>query len=138
LSLPWFIKRLHLSEISKFRQQIEELQAQLITAKAAQDELDGLLRSGVLPKAVYEEMRSAYQVQIAGAEKALREIYNRRPDELDATVGERSKLDAIRRRLLLAEKGALNDAIRKQILSEEIVRSRLQKLDEQLLKLEDD
>jgi len=36
---------------------IEELQAQLITGKAAQDELDSLLKSGVLPKAVYEEMR---------------------------------------------------------------------------------
>ncbi|OWY67176.1 sodium:proton antiporter [cyanobacterium TDX16] len=138
LSLPWFIKRLHLSEFSKFRQQIEELQAQLMTAKAAQDELDSLLKSGVLPKAVYEEMRSAYQVRVAGAEKALREIYNRRPNDLDATIGDRTKLDAIRRRLLLAEKGALNEAIRKQILSEEIVRSRLQKLDEQLLSLEDD
>jgi monovalent cation:H+ antiporter, CPA1 family len=145
LSLPWLVKRLQLSRLSTSRQQIEELQAQLMTAKAAQDELDSLLRSGVLPKAVYEEMRSAYQVRIAGAEKALREIYNRRPDELDANIGDasgglrqRTKFDAIRRRLLLAEKGALNDAIRKQILSEEIVRSRLQKLDEQLLSLEDD
>lgn len=138
LSLPWFIKRLHLSEFSKFRQQTEELQAQLMTAKAAQDELDSLFGSGVLPKAIYEEMRSAYQVQVAGAEKALREIYNRRPNESDATVSDRTKLDAIRRRLLLAEKGALNEAIRKQILSEEIVRSRLQKLDEQLLSLADD
>lgn len=75
---------------------------------------------------------------VAGAEKALREIYNRRPDDLNATRGDRPKLDAIRRRLLLAEKGALNEAMRKQILSEEIVRSRLQKIDEQLLKLDDD
>jgi len=138
VSLPWLVKRLHLSHFSAFRQQIEELQAQLMTAKAAQDELDSLLKSGVLPKSVYEEMRSAYQVQVAGAEKALREIYNRRPDELDVTRGDRTKLDAIRRRLLLAEKGALNEAMRKRILSEEIVRSRLQKIDEQLLKLEDD
>lgn len=138
LSLPWLVKSLHLSPLSTSRQQTEQLQAQLMTAKAAQDELDNLLRSGVLPKAVYEEMRSAYQVRVAGAEKALREIYNRRPNELDATVGNLTKFDAIRRRLLLAEKGALNDAIRKQILSEEIARSRLQKLDEQLLSLEDD
>jgi len=32
---------------SRHRQQIEELQAQLITGKAAQDELDSLLKSGV-------------------------------------------------------------------------------------------
>jgi CPA1 family monovalent cation:H+ antiporter len=91
-----------------------------------------------LPKADYEEMRSAYQVRVAGAEKSLREIYNRRPDEFDEKRGDRTKLDAIRRRLLLAEKGALNEAMRKRILSEEIVRGRLQTIDKQLLRLEDD
>lgn len=138
LSLPWVVKRLKLSKFSEVQQQVEELQAQLMTGKAAQDELDSLLKSGVLPKAVYEEMRSAYQVRIAGAEKILRELYNRRPDELSGKSGNSSKLDAIRRRLLLAEKGALNEAMRKRILSEEIVRGRIQTLDEQLLKLEDD
>ncbi|TFI52265.1 sodium:proton antiporter [Mastigocladus laminosus UU774] len=138
LSLPWLVKRLKLSKFSQTQQQVEELQAQLITAKAAQDELDSLLKTGVLPKTVYEEMRSAYQVQIVGAEKALREFYNRRSDEFDAKSGEYKKLDAIRRRLLLAEKVALNEAIRKRILSEEIGRVRLKRIDEQLLKLEDD
>ncbi|MEH2436879.1 MAG: sodium:proton antiporter [Nostoc sp.] len=138
LSLPWVVKRLKLSKFSEAQQQVEELQAQLMTGKAAQDELDSLLKSGVLPKAVYEEMRSAYQVRIAGAEKILRELYNRRPDEVEGRSGKSSKLDAIRRRLLLAEKGALNEAMRKRILSEEIVRGRIQNLDEQLLKLEDD
>lgn len=138
LSLPSLVKRLKLSKFSEVQQQIEGLQAQLMTGKAAQDELESLLKSGVLPKAVYEEMRSTYQVRVAAAEKSLREIYNRRPDELDTTRGDRPKLDAIRRRLLLAEKGALNEAMRKQILSEEIVRLRLQDLDHQLLKLEDD
>jgi len=138
LSLPWLVKRLKLSNFSASRQQIEQWQAQLMTAKAAQDELDSLLKSGVLPKAVYEEMRAAYQVRVAGAEKALREIYNRRSDEFDNKSSELTKLDAIRRRLLLAEKGALNEAMRKRILSETIVRARLQTIDEQLLRLEDD
>nr|WP_242054247.1 hypothetical protein [Nostoc sp. FACHB-888] len=57
---------------------------------------------------------------------------------MEGRSGNSSKLDAIRRRLLLAEKGALNEAMRKRILSEEIVRGRIQNLDEQLLKLEDD
>ncbi|GAX44836.1 sodium/hydrogen exchanger [Tolypothrix sp. NIES-4075] len=138
VSLPWLVKRLHLSKFSESRQQVEELQAQLMTGKAAQDELDSLLKSGVLPKAVYEEMRSAYQVRVAGAEKTLRELYNRRPEEFHPKSGEHNKLDAIRRRLLLAEKGALTEAMRKQILSEEIVRGRIQIIDEQLLRLEDD
>ncbi|NEQ19151.1 MAG: S1 RNA-binding domain-containing protein [Microcoleus sp. SIO2G3] len=53
-------------------------------------------------------------------------------------IKEHRKLDAIRRRLLLAEKAALNEAMRKRILSEEIVQGRIQKIDEQLLKLDDD
>ncbi|MEP0876372.1 sodium:proton antiporter [Funiculus sociatus GB2-M2] len=136
VSLPWFVRRLQLSHFSDSRQQVEELQAQLIASKAAQDELDSLLKKGVLPKSVYEEIRAAYQVRVAGAEKALRNLYNRRPGEL--VEGDRSKLDAIRRRLLLAEKGALNEAIRQRILSEEIVQGRIKMIDEQLMKLEDD
>ncbi len=77
-------------------------------------------------------------MRVAAAEKALSEIYNCRRDELDPTGDGRTKLEAVRRRLLLVEKGALHEARRKQILSEEIVRKRLQKLDEQLLNLEDD
>lgn len=138
LSLPWVVKRLKLSKFSETQRQIEELQAQLMTGKAAQDELDSLFKSGVLPKAVYEEMRSAYQVRIAKAEKTLREFYNRRPDELASENGEFSKLDAVRRRLLLAEKGALNEAMRKRIISEEIVQGRIKTIDEQLMRLEDD
>jgi monovalent cation:H+ antiporter, CPA1 family len=129
LSLPWIVKRLNLTSLSESAKQTEELRAQLITAKAAQDELDGMLKTGVLPKAVYEELRSLYQVQVAKAEKTLRDLYNQAAP---------SHLDTIRRRLLLAEKGALSDALRKQILSEGIVRDRLQQIDEKLLGLEDD
>lgn len=145
LSLPWFVQRLKLSHRTESHQQIEELQAQLITAKAAQDELDSLLKTGVLSKTIYEEMRAAYQVRVAASERTLRDIYNQRPepsltvssDALDG-VHQSTKLDAIRRQLLLAEKGALNDALRKRILSEEVVQERIKTLNEQLLKLEDD
>jgi monovalent cation:H+ antiporter, CPA1 family len=129
LSLPWFVKRLHLTSLSSASRQTEDLRAQLITAKAAQDELDGLLKTGVVPKAVYEELRSLYQIQVAKAEKSLRDLYNQ---------ADPAQLDTIRRRLLLAEKGALSDALRKQILSEAIVQERLQQIDEKLLNLGED
>ncbi|MFB8792085.1 MAG: Na+/H+ antiporter [Potamolinea sp.] len=138
LSLPWFIQRLKLSHRSESHQQIEELQAQLITAKAAQDELDSLLKSGVLPKAVYEEMRANYQIKVAASERSLRDIYNQRPETASNLIGAATNLDAIRRQLLLAEKGALNDAMRRRIISEEVVHSRIKTINEQLLKLEDD
>jgi monovalent cation:H+ antiporter, CPA1 family len=145
LSLPWFGRRLRLTDRSKSDQRIEELQAQLITAKAAQDELDDLLDTGVLPKAIYEEMRAAYQVRVAAAERTLRDIYNSRlepsplgEETLSESLRDPAKLDVIRRQLLLAEKGALSQALRKRILSEEVVRERTQAINQQLLKLEDD
>lgn len=138
LTLPWFVRRLKLSYHSESQQQIEELQAQLMTAKAAQDELDSLLKSGVLPKAVYEEMRSTYQVRVAASERMLRDIYNQRPERSGELSSTPTKLDAIRRQLLLAEKGALNDALRRRILSEEVIEERIKIINEQLLKLEDE
>ncbi len=92
----------------------------------------------MLPKSVYEEMRASYQVRLVAAERSLRDFYNRRPDKLTAASGRITRLDAIRRRLLLAEKDALNDSLRKRILSDDVVRSRIQTLDQQLLDLDDD
>jgi CPA1 family monovalent cation:H+ antiporter len=138
VSLPWLISRFKLAPTSEVQQWIESLQAQLITAKAAQEELDSLLKAGVLPKAVYEELRANYQVRVAAAERSLRDFYNRRTDVQTGESGRREKLDAIRRRLLTAEKDALNDAQRKRILSEEVVRSRLETINQALVGLEDD
>ncbi|MEQ9553245.1 MAG: cation:proton antiporter [Coleofasciculus sp. G2-EDA-02] len=138
LSLRWVVRRLKLSYRSESYQQIEELQAQLMTAKAAQDELDSLLKTGVLPKSIYEEMRASYQLRVATADRTLREIYNQRSEDSPENRRDRTKLEAIRRQLLLAEKGALTDALRKRILSEAVVQERIKKIDEQLLKLEDD
>jgi len=138
VSLPWLVKRLKLSNFSDTRQQIDELQLRLIASKAAQDELDSLLKSGVLPKAIYEEMRAAYQARVATSERILRDLYNKRPEQSPTVGGDRTKLDAIRRRLLLAEKGAVNDALRKRILSEDVAQAYIKDLNEQLLGLEDD
>lgn len=138
LSLPWLVKQLKVSNFSESARQVEQWQAQLIAAKAAQDELVSLLKLGVLSKSLYEEMRANYQVKVAAAEKSLREFYNRRQDNSDGMGSKLTQLDAIRRRLLLAEKGALNEAMRQRILSETIARSRLEAIDEQLLNLEDD
>jgi CPA1 family monovalent cation:H+ antiporter len=138
LSLPWLVKRLKLSSVSETRQKIEELQLYLIASKAAQEELDSLLRSGVLPKAVYEELRASYQARVATSERVLREFYNRRSQNSPTESSNLAQLDAIRRRLLLAEKGAVNDALRKRILSEDLVQAYIKNLNEQLLGLEDE
>lgn len=136
LSLPWLVKRLRLSRVSDVMQDAGQLQIQLIASKAAQDELDSLLKSGVLPKAVYEELWASYQARVAQSERVLRDLYNQR--RADQPVGDRSGLDAIRRRLLLAEKVAVSDALRKRIVPDDLVQPYIKDLDEKLLSLEDD
>ncbi|BAS54851.1 sodium/proton antiporter, CPA1 family [Leptolyngbya boryana IAM M-101] len=136
LSLPWMVKRLKIARISDTLQQAKQLQMQLIASKAAQEELSSLLRSGVLPKAIYEELWASYQVRVVQSEHVLRDLYNQR--QSTRREPEHSELDAIRRRLLLAEKGAVANALRKQILPEDLVQTYIKELDEKLLTLEDD
>lgn len=136
LSLPWLVKRLNLSKVSDTTAQAGKLQIQLIAAKAAQDELDRLLKSGVLPKAVYEELWATYQVRVAESERVLRDLYNQY--RAGQSQSDRSGLDAIRRQLLLAEKGAIGDALRRRIVPEDLVQPYIKDLDEKLLTLEDD
>ncbi|UNU24179.1 cation:proton antiporter [Microcoleus vaginatus] len=136
LSLPWLVKRLQISRVSDVMQEAGQLQIQLIASKAAQDELDSLLKAGVLPKAVYEELWASYQARVAHSERVLRDLYNQH--RAGQVKGDRSGLDTIRRRLLLAEKGAVSDALRKRIVPEDLVHPYIKDLDEKLLTLADD
>jgi monovalent cation:H+ antiporter, CPA1 family len=138
LGLPWVVKRLKLGGISLSRQQTDALRAQLIAAKAAQDELEVMLKTGILPKSIYEEMRAMYQVQVAKAERTLRDLYDRWAVEMANDQRDPGGLDAIRKRLLLVEKGALSESLRRGIISEAIAKERLQQIDEKIMTLEDD
>ena len=136
LSLPWFVRRLNISPISPLSREIESLQLNLITSKAAQEKLNSLHQTGVLPKAIYEELRASYQARIANSERDLRDLYNQRYDSEENR--EQDQLFKIRRQLLLAEKGAINDALRRGILSEALARDYIQRLNRKLLQLGDD
>jgi monovalent cation:H+ antiporter, CPA1 family len=131
LSLPWIVQQMGLG-MARSAPWVDNLQSQLITAKAAQEELDQLSKSGLLSKTRYEELRSRYQVQIAKAERELRDFYNQRETNTD------TRLDVIRRQLLLAEKSALVEASRKRVISEDVVKARLKLIDTQILELEDE
>ncbi|AFZ34802.1 sodium/proton antiporter, CPA1 family [Stanieria cyanosphaera PCC 7437] len=138
LSLSWFVKRLKLSKHSAVKQRIETLQLNLIASKAAQQELKNLLQSGSLPKSLYEELFASYQARIATSERELRDLYNQRISEKQKKTQERNYLDGLRRRLYLAEKGAINDAVRKGLLSDDLAQSQIKELNEKLLSLKDD
>ncbi len=136
LALPWLIKTLKISHVPAVTQEIGTLQVQLIAAKAAQEELDTLLKAGVLSKAVYEELWAFYQAKVAVSERVLRDAYNQ--SRMGRGGHPNRQLDKIRRQLLLAEKGAVNTALRKRIVPEELVQSYVKDLDERLLLLDDD
>lgn len=138
LALPWLVKQLKLSQISPLRQRAETLQLSLITAKAAQEELRELLQFGSLPKFLYEELYAAYQARIATAETDLRNLYNQRMASASTQATDPAYLDSIYRRLFLAEKGALNEAILKGLLPDDLAKSYLAELDEKLISLKDD
>ena len=138
LSLPWVVKRLRLSHSSEIRQRMEHLQLTMITAKAAQEELQHLLQFGSLSKSLYEELFATYQARIAASERDLRELYNQRMVDGVSTLEEQGYLDSTLRRLYLAEKGAINDALRQGLLSDEMTQAYMQALDEKLLSLKDD
>lgn len=138
LALPWLVKQLKLSQISPLRQRVETLQLNLITAKAAQAELQELVQVGSLPKFLYEELYAAYQARIATAETDLRNLYNQRMAQSSGQPTDPAYLDGIYRRLFLAEKGALNEAILKGLLPDDIAKPYLAELDEKLISLKDD
>lgn len=138
LALPWLVKQLKLSQISPLRQRVEALQLNLITAKAAQAELRDLVQVGSLPKFLYEELYAAYQARIAASETDLRNLYNQRMAQKSAQPTDPAYLDGIYRRLFLAEKGALNDAILKGLLPDDVAKPYLAELDEKLIALKDD
>ncbi|GAB4224952.1 MAG: Na+/H+ antiporter [Stanieria sp.] len=138
LSLSWFVKKLKLSKHSSIKQKIENLQLDLIASKAAQQELKNLLQSGSLPKSLYEELFASYQARIASSERELRDIYNQRITKPQKNAEEINYLDGLRRRLYLAEKGAINDAVRKGLLSDDLAQSQIKQLNEKLLSLKDD
>jgi len=68
----------------------------------------------------------------------LRDLYDRWAVEVSTDQRDPDGLDAIRKRLLLVEKGALSEALRRGLVSELAIKERLRQIDEQILTLEDD
>lgn len=138
LSLPWLVKKLQLTQPSPVREKIETLQLNLVAGKAAQAELKYLLEAGSLPKFLYEELFADYQSRIASSEQELRNFYNQRNIIFSKGEAEQEYLDGLYRRLYLAEKSAINDALSKGLLPDETTSSYLQILNEKLLALQDE
>jgi CPA1 family monovalent cation:H+ antiporter len=92
---------------------LEQEQGRLLAARAAQAELDRLQRLGLVPLGLFQRLRAAYQGVIARSERHLQDL-------LVAHSGEEERQTrAVRRRLLVVEKSAIQDAVGSGILTDE-------------------
>ncbi|MBZ4421643.1 cation:proton antiporter [Myxococcus sp. RHST-1-4] len=107
-----------------------EQRGRLIASRAAHQELEVLHEQGLLPRAAYDHLRSEYQVNIARAERELRRI-----SEQHLAQGARD-LIAMRRRLIDAERTALQGARRNGLIPEATAEHMLAQLDERTLSLD--
>jgi Na+:H+ antiporter len=126
LTLAPFARFLGLGSAGEGERRLEEEQARLLSARAAQTELDRLQRLGLVPHAVFQRMRAAYQGTIARSEKEMRDLL-----VLHSTEAARHT-QALARRLLAVEKSALQDAVNAGFVREEIVVELMARIDRDL------
>jgi CPA1 family monovalent cation:H+ antiporter len=130
LLLPRAIRWLGLADADPARARAAEEQGRLIGARAARQELDALQAAGLVPRAVYDQLRGEYQVVIAGAERELRRL-----NESHLAQAARSVL-AARRRLIDAERTAVVGAQRAKLLPEATAERLLADIDRRVLEVQ--
>lgn len=130
LSLGRFLERLGLVSTDGFADASGDHQVRLLAARAARLELESLKRAGLVPQAAFEQLQSAYQVSIAASERELRRLY-----EQNLAHGARSLL-ATRRRLIDAERTAVQEALRGKLVPEESAERVLADLEARLVEVE--
>ncbi|MBJ6763458.1 cation:proton antiporter [Myxococcaceae bacterium JPH2] len=130
LLLTGALKKLGLIQEDAVALAMAEQRGRLIASRAAHVELEALHSQGLLPRGAYEHLRSEYQVNIARAERELRRI-----GEQHLAEGARDLL-AMRRRLIDAERTALQGARRNGLIPEATAEHMLGQLDERILDLE--
>jgi monovalent cation:H+ antiporter, CPA1 family len=127
LSLGAFVKWLRIGRISSLRELFEREQLKVMASRAAQKEMQHLHEAGILSKTNYERLRARYQVQIAQSERELRRLSSEHQAYMDEALGE------IVQRLVVVEKGAVLNALRERLVSEDVARDYLIELDQRLV-----
>ncbi len=130
LLLSGALRRMGLLKEDPVALEVADHQARLIASRAAHHELETLHSQGLVPRAAYEHLRSDYQVNIARAERELRRL-----NEQHLAQGARS-LIVVRRRLIDAERTAIQGARRSGLIPEATAEHMLARLDKRILELE--
>jgi CPA1 family monovalent cation:H+ antiporter len=127
LTLGGLVKWLRIGKISTLREGFEREQLKVMVARAAQNEIKTLNEAGILSKTNYERLRARYQVSIAQAERELRRLSTEHQAHMDEALAE------IMQRLAVVEKGAVLNALRERLVSEDVARDYLLELDQRLV-----
>jgi CPA1 family monovalent cation:H+ antiporter len=130
LSLGFVLRKLGLVTKDDFADASGEHQVRLVAARAARLELEALRQSGLVPRAAFEQLQSAYQLSIAQSERELRRLYQQ-----NLAHGARALL-ATRRRLIDAERTAVLEAQRGKLIPDDAAERVLADLDGRLVEIE--
>jgi CPA1 family monovalent cation:H+ antiporter len=120
------IKRLGLAKKSKRQIEKERHLGHYYAARAAQEELDRLHRAGIVSGSIWEAMSEAQGEELTGRDQEMRDLLNRYPElSMDLAIQARYAM-------LRAERTALAEAVRQDVISEEVQDEMLESLDARL------
>jgi CPA1 family monovalent cation:H+ antiporter len=117
------IKRLGLVKKSARQKEKEHRMGHYYAARAAQEELDRLHNMGMVSGTIWEAMVEAQQTELAEHDQAVRDLLHRYPGmEIELAI-------LARQDMLRAERTALAEAVRLDIISEDVEDDMLEELD---------
>jgi CPA1 family monovalent cation:H+ antiporter len=117
------IKRLGLAEKSRRQNERERYLGRFYTSRAAQKELDRLNEMGVVSGSIREAMQEAQRMELEERDQDVREMLQRHPGlSVDLTL-------QVRRAMLQAERTALGEAARSELISADTLEQMIEELD---------
>ena len=130
LTIERLIKRLGLAAKPVERVEQQRRQARIYAQQAGLDELERLHNQGVLFRDLYEAMADLYKGELASDAEELRDHLRRYP-ELETDMYIQARTDTLR-----AERSALQDAARRGLIAEDVLRDLSADLNDHLAALE--
>ncbi len=124
------IKRLGLAQKPHAQYEKERAIGKYYTALAAQQEINRLHDSGIISGSLWEAMQEAQQIELNQQDVAVRNLLHRYP-EMNVELALQARYS-----ILDAERTALADALRREIISEKIQEEILEELDARIHALE--
>jgi CPA1 family monovalent cation:H+ antiporter len=129
-TIETLIKRLGLAQKTLRQQEKEQNLGRYYAALAAQDELDRLHKMGIVPTSIWEAIRDAQQDELRQFDQEVRDMLHRHPGmEMDLAI-------QTRRMILRTERTALGEAVRREIISEDLLDKMIEELDARLEAIE--